>query len=84
MVRGRRATKAFVPNIARARQMIEMGAEIAVGRAGEGLEPGKVEAFLGRVEGRQRGHHPQAHRLVDDLVGRVHEIRPAASRGRRR
>ena len=37
-------------DIARPRQMIEMRAEIAVGRAGQALEPGEVEALFARID----------------------------------
>ena len=39
-------------DIARARQMIEMRAEIAVGRAGQALEPGEVEALVAGIAAR--------------------------------
>ena len=70
-------------DIAGARQMIEMRAEIAVGRAGQLLELAEVEALVARVAGGQRRHDPQADRLMDDVVWPVHRFRPAASRGRR-
>ena len=39
-------------DIARPRQMIEMRAEIAVGRAGQALEPGEVEALVAGIAAR--------------------------------
>ena len=43
-------------DIAGAREMIKMGAEVAVGRAGEALQPGEVEPLLG--SGRARSAPP--------------------------
>jgi hypothetical protein len=70
-------------DIASAGEMIEMGAEIAVGRAGEALQARKVETFLVRSECGQRGHHPEPDRLVNDVVGSLHPFKPAASKARR-
>ena len=36
-------------DIARARQVIEMRAEVAVGRAGQALEPSEIEALFARI-----------------------------------
>jgi len=58
-------------DISRPRELIEMGAEVSVGRAREALQPGEVEAVLARIERRQRRHDPQAHGLVDEVVGTV-------------
>ena len=66
-----------------ARQVIEMRAEVAVGRAGQALEPREVEALFARIACGQRRHDAQADRLMDDFVRPVHRFRPAASRGRR-
>ena len=63
-------------DIARARQMIEMRAEVAVGRAGQLLELGEVKALAARIAGGQRRHDAQANRLMDDVVRRVHRSGP--------
>ena len=70
-------------DIARARQVIEMRAEVAVGRAGQALEASEIEALLAWIKRGQRRHDAQADRLMDDFVRPVHRFRPAASRGRR-
>ena len=60
----------FDPDIAGAFERREMAAEIAVGGADQGLQPAEFERLgCGRME---RGHDPQAQRLVDDLVGLGH------------
>ena len=48
-----------------------MAAEIAVGGADQGLEPAELER-LGTV-GVERGHDPEAQRLVNDFVGLGHD-----------
>ena len=63
-------------DIAGPRQMIEMRAEIAVGRAGQALEPRKVEALVARVAGGQRRHHAEPNGLMDDVVRPVHRSGP--------
>jgi hypothetical protein len=63
-------------DVAGARQMIEMRAEVAVGRAGQFLEMCEVEALIARVAGGERRHDAQPDGLVDDLVGTVHRSGP--------
>lgn len=67
MVCGFLPTNAFSTDIARFRQRLDIGPEIAVGVAGEFLQLREFEARCGRqrVEG---GHDLQPQRLVDDLV----------------
>ena len=70
-------------DVAGPRQRLDMGAEIAVGRAGQLLQPGKFEPAAGRQRV-QRGHDPQPQWLMDDIVEFGHRFNPGASRDRRR
>src|SRR5438876_11159424 len=60
------------------RQRLDMSAEIAVGGAGQLLQPGKFQSDGGwdRVE---RRHDAQAERLMDDIVEFGHRASSAAS-----
>jgi hypothetical protein len=63
-------------HISRARNMIEIRAEVAVGRPGQFLEVGEVEALVARTAGFERRHDAQPDGLVDDLVRAVHRSGP--------
>jgi hypothetical protein len=59
-------------DIASARERVDMGAEIAVGRAREAFEPREIQPLFLRVERGQGRHDAQANGLVDDFVGGLH------------
>src|SRR5262245_51653288 len=53
-------------------ERIEMSAEIAVGGAHQPLEPDELDRTLPCCQCVERGHDPQPHRLVNDLVAATH------------
>src|SRR5580658_25930 len=65
----------FDGDIAGFLQRLEMGAEIAVGRADQRSEPSEIELGLG-IEHIERGHDLEPHRLMNDVVGRRHQRAP--------
>ena len=68
-------------NIAGLGKRLDMGAEIAVGGAGQLFQFGEFQprGYRQRV---QRRHDPQPQRLVDDVVELGHPASSGASRGR--
>src|ERR1700731_251876 len=62
-------------DIAGLRKRFDMGAEIAVGGAGQLFQPGEFEAYGSRQRMKRR-HDFQPHRLVDDVVELGHRLAP--------
>jgi len=63
-------------DVARLLQRLQVGAEVAVGRAHQPLEPGELDRRAARRQRVERRHDLQPHGLVNDVIAVAHRATP--------